>query len=172
MGCKNTQVWNWQCWGDPTDQGNAAAGLCFFHFIQCLSEWSWILHRSPASGKMFPLSPAYVNSGPVSPGTWRGSSVSPGGSVWDWPHLNRLGGRRWTCAPSNSGVLERAWKNSREGEQPSAGPGWGELCLPGVCAAGEEEAQAHSQYSWKIAQVTCVETWCLSGVLKFCIKNQ
>lgn len=74
--------------------------------------------------------------------------------------------------PPTLGCLREPGKTPERGEQPSAGPGWGELCLPGVCAAGEEEAQAHSQYSWKIAQVTCVETWRLSGVLKFCIKNQ
>lgn len=85
---------------------------------------------------MFPLSPIYGNSAPVSPGTWRGGSVSPGGvSV-------ALTSPEWaeTCALSSSGVLERAWENSREGEEPSVGPAWGELFLPGVCAAGEHPA--------------------------------
>lgn len=148
MGCQNTQVWNWQCWVDPTDQGNAAAGLCFFHFIQCLLEWSWILHPSPISGKMFPLSPIYGNSAPVSPGTWRGGSVSPGGvSV-------ALTSPEWAEAvPSPAlGCLREPGKTPERGKSPL-------LVLHGESFAFQEcvqlgSTQPHSQDSWKAAQVT------------------
>lgn len=135
MGCKNTQVWNWQCWGDPTDQGNAAAGFCFFHFIQCLSEWSWILHRSPASGKMFPLSPVYINSGPVSPGTWRGSSVSPGGVSVGLTSPEQAGGKEMNLCPLQ---LWGAWESLEKLQRGGTALCWSWMgrALPsrGVCS--------------------------------------
>lgn len=167
MGCQNTQVWNWQCWVDPTDQGNAAAGLCFFHFIQCLLEWSWILHPSPISGKMFPLSPIYGNSAPVSPGTWRGGSVSPGGvSV-------ALTSPEWAePVPSPAlGCLREPGKTPERGKSPLCWSCMGRA-LPSrsVCSWGAPSPIPRIHGKWH--KLHCVETWCLSEVLKFCMKNQ
>lgn len=91
MGCTNTQVGTWQCWGDPSDQGNAAAGLCFFHFIQCLRVElnftpSSCLWKSPSIKSSLILSQFLLALGEV--------AVSAQlGSVCHWPPLPGLRGR-------------------------------------------------------------------------------
>lgn len=98
---------------------------------------------------MFPLSPIYGNSAPVSASTWRGGSASPGGAIVG---LTSPEGAQ-PVPPPTLGCLREPGKTAERGNI-SAAPAWGQLCLPGLCATAEEEAQPHSQYSWKMAQVT------------------
>lgn len=161
MGWENTQVCTWQCWGDPSDQGNAAAGLCLFHFIQCLLEWGWILHPAPASGKMFPLTLGILSQ-----------LVLALGEVAVWGQCGiALPCRDWGAGKGLSLCPLQLWGSLWESLEKLQRGGRALLVLPGralppaVCAAGGEEAQPHSQYCWKMAQITlCWNLMCFRGV--------
>lgn len=111
---------------------------------------------------MFPLSPTYGNSAPVSAGTWRGDSVSTGGvSVG----LTSPEGAQ-PVPPPTLGCLREPGKTAERGNS-SAAPVWGDLCLPGCGQLQNRRPSPIPNIHGKWHKLQC-----LSGVLKFCIKNQ